>query len=58
MDALSQALGIVEPQTLKDQLSTYVPADAQRTLAAAGIRDEHVFPTPVVLEAKPTLVGY
>lgn len=30
----------------------------QRTLAAAGIRDEHVFPVPVVLETKPTLIAY
>ena len=27
-------------------------------LAAAGIRDEHVFPTPAILEMKPTLLGY
>ena len=58
MDALSQALSVIDPRVLKNQLSTYVPADAQRILAAAGVRDEHVFPTPVVLEAKPTLVGY
>ena len=36
----------------------YVPADAQRILAAGGIRDEHVFPTPALLEAEPTLIGY
>jgi hypothetical protein len=58
MDALSQALSVVEPRVLKDQLTRYVPADAQRILAAAGIRDEHVFPTPILLEAKPTLIGY
>ena len=33
-------------------------ADVQRLLATSGIRDEHVFPVPAVLEAKPTLVGY
>jgi hypothetical protein len=27
-------------------------------LAAAGVRDEYVFPTPAVLEARPTLLGY
>lgn len=57
-DALSEALGSVDPATLKKQLTKYVPAQAQKILAAAGIRDEHVFPTPIVLEAKPTLVGY
>lgn len=57
-DALNTALGEVEPSTLKSQLLTYVPRDAQRILARAGIRDEHVFPTPIVLEAAPTLIGY
>lgn len=58
MDALSASMGRIDPKKLKAQLSTYVPSDAQRILAAAGIRDEHVFPTPIVLETKPTLVGY
>ena len=35
-----------------------MPQDVQTILAAAGVRDEYVFPTPVVLEAQPTLVGY
>ena len=50
----SQSLAVV----LKTQLMTYVPADVQQILAAAGVRDEHVFPTPIVLETQPTLVGY
>jgi hypothetical protein len=58
MDALSEALGQIEPNTAKKQILTYVPADAQRILAAAGIRDEHVFPIPAILEKKPTLIGY
>jgi hypothetical protein len=58
IDALSDALASVDPQTVKHQLLEFVPADVQQTLARLGIRDEHVFPTPVVLEAKPTLVGY
>lgn len=57
-DALSEALGRLDPAMVKAQIGTYVPADAQAILAAAGIRDEHVFPTPVVLEEAPTLVGY
>ncbi len=39
-------------------MTTYVPHDAQRTLAAAGIRDEHVSPTPIILESGPMPVGY
>src|ERR1044071_532573 len=58
IDALSDALGRVDPAELKSQLVRYVPADAQQILASAGVRDEHVFPTPIVLEEMPTLVGY
>ncbi len=58
MDALSEALGQLDPNITKKQILAYVPADAQKILAAAGIRDEHVFPVPAVLETKPTLVGY
>jgi hypothetical protein len=58
MDALSDTLSRIDPNTLKSELTTYAPADVQQILAASGIRDEHVFPTPVILEAQPTLVGY
>jgi hypothetical protein len=57
-DALSEALGSVDPALVKKQIALYIPADAQKILAASGIRDEHVFPLPIVLEKKPTLVGY
>src|SRR5262249_30181367 len=58
MDALGEALACIEPTKLKRELSTFIPADVQRILAAAGIRDEHVFPTPAILAIKPTLLGY
>lgn len=58
MDALSEALGQLDPNITKKQILAYVPADAQKILAAAGIRDEHIFPVPAVLETKPTLIGY
>ncbi len=58
MDALSVTLGKINPGKLKAELAKYVPSDAQRILAAAGIRDEHVFPTPIILETGPMLVGY
>ncbi len=57
-DALREALATIDPNELKSQIRAYVPADVQRILAAAGIRDEFVFPTPTVLEARPTLIGY
>lgn len=58
MDALSDALGHLEQKVIKDQIGEYVPEDIQKILAAAGLRDEHVFPVPAVIEKKPSLVGY
>ncbi len=58
MDALSEALGQIPPKTVKEEIGKYVPQDAQRILAGAGLRDEFVFPVPAVLEQKPSLVGY
>ncbi len=58
LDALSDAVSRVDPNQLKRELTIYIPADVQRLLAGAGIRDEQVFPVPIVLEAKPTLIGY
>ena len=58
VDALKDALGAADPNAVKEQILRLVPADVQKILAATGIRDEHVFPVPALLEAKPTLVGY
>lgn len=58
MDALSEALSQLSQNTVKQQIREYVPDGVQKILASAGLRDEHVFPVPVVLEAKPSLVGY
>ena len=58
MDALSDALGKVEQPTVQQQISEYVPGDVRKILAAAGLRDEYVFPVPAVIEVKPSLVGY
>lgn len=58
MDALSDALGQLEQKVVKDQIGEYVPDDVQKILAAGGLRDEHVFPVPAVIERKPSLIGY
>jgi hypothetical protein len=58
MEALSEALQKSDPNKIKEQIIKYVPAEGQKTLASAGIRDEHVFPLPEVIEAKPSLIGY
>src|SRR5437870_2648601 len=57
-DALSEALGKLDQKLVKTQILEFVPEAAQRVLAAAGVRDEHVFPLPAVLAAKPSLVGF
>lgn len=57
-DALNEAVSRVDPRTLRDQILELVPVPAQQLLAAAGIRDERVFPTPVILETRPALIGY
>ena len=56
--ALSEALSRAEPKVLKDQILEFAPSDALQILAAARIRDEQVFPTPVLLSMQPTLIGY
>lgn len=58
IDALSDALGQLDQNTVQPQVSDYVPADVRRVLAAAGLRDEYVFPIPAVIETKPSLIGY
>jgi len=58
IDALRDALKSLDQAAVKDEILRYVPADAQRLLAGAGLRDEYIFPIPAVLEAKPSLVGY
>ncbi len=58
LDALSDAVSRIDPNELKRELAEYIPVDVQQTLAAAGIRDEQVFPVPIVLESKSTLIGY
>lgn len=58
MDALSEALGQLDQGLVKEQICEYVPGDVQKILAEAGLRDEHVFPVPSIIETKPSLVGY
>lgn len=57
-DALAEALRKIDPDVLASQLMEFAPKDARGVLAGSNIRDEWVFPTPVVLASKPTLVGY
>jgi hypothetical protein len=58
IDALSSALRQVDQRAVKDQVEKLIPDEVQRILAAAGLRDEYVFPVPTVIEKQPSLVGY
>lgn len=58
VDALVSALDHVDLETARAELAELVPEDIQRRLAKAGVRDEYVFPTPSLLVAAPTLLGY
>lgn len=58
MDALSEALRILDQNKIKAQIAQFVPADVQKLLAVAGLRDEYVFPVPAVIKTKPSLIGY
>ena len=58
VDALRDVVRDIDPSALKEQLVEYVPRDVQQILAGSGIRDEDVFPTPIVLAAQSSLVGY
>lgn len=56
--ALQAVLKDIDPNELSTQLALYAPADVRQILAAASVRDEYVFATPLVLEASPMLLGY
>jgi hypothetical protein len=57
-DALADALRNLDQNQIKKELAQYVPGDVQQILAGAGVRDEYVFPVPLILQAKPSLIGY
>lgn len=58
VDALQQALASIDPVVLKAESSKLVPVEVQKLLATKGIRDEFIFPLPVLIRQRPELVGY
>ena len=50
LDALSETLRSLDPKIVKTQISKYVPSNAQKILASAGIRDEHDFRSRIAQE--------
>ncbi|HMO66330.1 MAG TPA: XcyI family restriction endonuclease [Verrucomicrobiota bacterium] len=57
-EALRAAVAQLDLHLLNAQLDGLVPADALKQVAAAGIRGELVFATPLLLTAQPRLLGY
>lgn len=58
IDALSDALSRLDQDRVQKEIGDQVPRDVRKMLAAAGLRDEYVFPVPSVIMEKPSLVGY
>lgn len=56
--ALRKAVSNVDIGELDDELAAFVPVAARSKLAGAGVRAETFFPVPLLLRAKPTLLGY
>lgn len=57
-DALRDTVRQLSIKALDAELAQYVPDRALGKLAAFRLRGEAVFPTPLVLKAQPTLIGY
>lgn len=56
--ALLETVGKVSTKELDRQLAEYVSDEALALLAARGVRGEAIFPVPLVLQTKPSLIGY
>ena len=57
-DALLATLKATSIVALDKELATFVPCSALADLASRGLRGEMMFATPLLLAAKPSLIGY
>lgn len=57
-EALANAIRVSDLAKINDELERFAPPEALRQLAGRGIRGEFLFATPVLLAAKPNLLGY
>ena len=58
LEALHQTVGTLDIAELDRELARLVPSPALARLAGLGLRAETYFPTPAILNAKPSLLGY
>src|SRR5690242_7444202 len=57
-DALKDTAKKLVIAALDKEIGELIPASALKMLAAHGMRAELVFPTPLLLQANPRLLGY
>jgi uncharacterized protein YsxB (DUF464 family) len=58
IDGLKEGLAKVDAVAHRNEIARYTPATVLASLAQAGVREDYIFPTPSLLEAAPSLVGY
>jgi hypothetical protein len=58
IDGLKDALAKVDPIKHREEITRYTPPAVLAALAQAGVREDHIFPTPSLLQVAPSLVGY
>lgn len=57
-DSLAIAVRSVDLPRLNEELSQFAPAESLSLLASRGLRGERLFATPILLSARPQLLGY
>jgi hypothetical protein len=57
-NAVRDAAKHVKPNVLRQEITTYAPADGLQTIQGSSIRDEEVFATPTLLRSAPGTLGY
>ncbi|HTN02200.1 MAG TPA: XcyI family restriction endonuclease, partial [Planctomycetaceae bacterium] len=58
LDALQETAGKLAIRELDQQLAEYAAPECLSLLAGRSLRGEVVFPTPLILEARPALLTY
>lgn len=58
LEAVQATAKKADIRRIREEIAQRIPADVQQVLAGAGIRDEFVFPTTILLEEKPTLLTH
>jgi hypothetical protein len=57
-ESLQNAINGIDLAALDDELRTFVPKEELKRVATFGLRGEVFFPTPLLLQVNPFLLGY